>query len=298
MAHAATPAPSAWETARGTIRLDGPRVAGILNLTPDSFSDGGRFLEPAAALRQAVALVEQGADLLDLGAESTRPGRPDPVPAAEEWRRLAPVLSLVVSRLPGVPVSVDTRKAEVAERAIAAGAWIVNDVSGLRHDAALAGVCAAGGAGLILMHSRGTMTDLATYDHATYQDVVAEVRDELARAIGVAEAAGLPAARIVIDPGLGFAKRPEHNREVLDRLSALTALGRPIMVGPSRKRFLATAGESTPEDRDEATASACVAAWERGAALFRVHNVAVVKRALDATMTAGRQHGATAGRRA
>jgi dihydropteroate synthase len=294
MARAVAPAPAAWETARGAIRLDAPRIVGILNLTPDSFSDGGRYLEPAAALDHAARLIEQGADALDLGAESTRPGRPDEVPAAEEWRRLAPVLEGAAAEFPGIPLSVDTRKADVAERALAAGAWIVNDVSGLRHDARLAAVCSAAGAGLVLMHSRGSASEMATYDHAHYLDVMEEVRQELKDAVRRAVSAGVPESRIVLDPGLGFAKRPEHNRELLDRLAELAALGRPILVGPSRKRFLAAPGESSPADRDEATAAACVAAWERGARLFRVHNVGVVKRALESAVRAAGQEGRNA----
>jgi dihydropteroate synthase len=281
MARATAPAPAAWEMARGAIRLDRPRIVGILNVTPDSFSDGGRFLDPAAALRHAHAMVTEGADLLDVGAESTRPGRPEAVSAAEEWRRLAPVLAALVAEFPDTPLSVDTRKAEVAERVLEAGAWIVNDVSGLRHDPRLAEVCAAAGAGLILMHSRGTVSDMATYDHAVYQDVAGEVRAELAAAVETAGVRGVPPGRIVLDPGLGFAKRPEHNFTMLNRLATLAALGRPILVGPSRKRFLGVAGEGSAADRDLATSAACVAAYERGAQLFRVHNVAMTRAALD-----------------
>jgi dihydropteroate synthase len=272
--------PAVWETCRGTVTLDRPRVVGILNVTPDSFSDGGRFFEPEAARRHAENLLAQGADALDVGAESTRPGRPDSVPAAEEWRRLAPVLGALAARFPTTPLSVDTRKAEVAAPALEAGAWIVNDVSGLRHDPRLADVCAAAGAGLVLMHSRGTVSDMATYEHATYDDVAEDVRAELETAVRESEARGVPAARIVVDPGFGFAKRPEHNFRLLDRLAVLGALGRPMLVGPSRKRFLGLDGRP-PAERDVATAAACVAAYERGARLFRVHNVAMTREALD-----------------
>jgi dihydropteroate synthase len=281
MARATAPAPAAWEMARGAIRLDRPRIVGILNVTPDSFSDGGRFLDPAAALRHAHAMVTEGADLLDVGAESTRPGRPEAVSAAEEWRRLAPVLTALVAEFPDTPLSVDTRKAEVAERVLEAGAWMVNDVSGLRHDPRLAEVCAAAGAGLILMHSRGPVSDMATYDHAVYQDVAGEVRAELEAAVETAGARGVPPGRIVLDPGLGFAKRPEHNFTMLSRLATLAVLGRPILVGPSRKRFLGVSGDQAPAERDVATAAVCVAAYERGAQLFRVHNVAMTRAALD-----------------
>lgn len=271
----------AWLTARGAISLARPVVVGILNVTPDSFSDGGQFLDPQAALKHAAALIEEGADLLDVGAESTRPGRPEPVFASEEWRRLEPVLTGLVKRFPSVPVSVDTVKSDVARRALDAGAWIINDVSGLRLDPEIAAVCAAQGAGLVLMHSRGTVSDMATYDHASYDDVMANVTREMAEAVRVAEGRGVARNRIVVDPGLGFAKRPEHNVEVLRRLDTIGALGLPIMVGPSRKRFLGQITGRDIGDRDSATAAACVAAWFGGARLFRVHAVRVVRDALQ-----------------
>jgi dihydropteroate synthase len=170
-------------------------------------------------------------------------------------------------------------------------------VSGLRHDPRIAEVCAAAGAGLILMHSRGTVSDMATYDHATYDDVVTDVRAELATALETARARGVPAERIVLDPGLGFAKRPEHNLALLDRLPDLATLGRPLLVGPSRKRFLTVAGDRPPAERDGTTAAACVVAFERGARLFRVHNVGVVREALDIA-SAIRQAGGPQGSRA
>jgi dihydropteroate synthase len=243
---------------RGAMPLEQPVVVGILNITPNSFSDGGRFLDPAAALQQATLLLEQGADMLDLGAESTRPGRPEPVAPAEEWRRLEPVLRGLAERDPGVPLSVDTVKAETASRALAAGAWAVNDVSGLRLDPEIADVCAEHGAGLVLMHSRGSLSELAGYNHASYGRVVDEVVRELERALEVAGNRGVGAERVVLDPGLGFAKRPEHNYEVLRDLPALVALGHPVMVGPSRS----------------------AAAYLGGASLFRVHAVAPVREAL------------------
>lgn len=273
--------PLAWMTARGAVSLERPVVVGILNVTPDSFSDGGRFVTPAAALAHAEALLLAGADLLDLGAESTRPGRPLPVPADEEWRRLAPVLRELVRRHPAVPISVDTVKAATARRALEAGAWAINDVSGLRHDPDLGPVCAELRAGLILMHARGALADMATYDHADYRDVAAEVREELADALRRAEAHGVTADRVVIDPGFGFAKRPAHNFALLDRLDVLATLGPPIMVGPSRKRFLGTIVGGEPAERDVATAAACVLAAERGAQLFRVHDAGVTRAALD-----------------
>jgi len=272
--------PEAWRTARGALTLDRPLVMGILNVTPDSFSDGGRWLDPSAALAHADRMLAEGADLLDVGAESTRPGRPAPVPADEEWRRLAPVLNDLARRVPAVPISVDTVKAETARRALEAGAWIVNDVTGLRRDPALADVCAAAGAALIVMHSRGDLADLATYAHATYGALMSEIAEELAGMVRTAEARGVAPAAIAVDPGFGFAKRPEHNLQVLDRLAALRALGRPIVVGPSRKRFLGVVTGRDAGQRDAATAAACVLAYERGAHVFRVHAVAPTRDAL------------------
>lgn len=269
-----------WKTARGIIPLDRPLVAGILNVTPDSFSDGGRYLDPAAALAHAGALLAQGADLLDIGAESTRPGRPQPVPEEEEWRRLAPVLEAVVGEFPDTPISVDTVKSGTARRALGAGAHIINDVSGLRADGQLAAVCAGSGAGLILMHSRGSVTDMATYEHAIYHDVVAEVSAELSQAVAAARRGGVAPECLVLDPGLGFSKEPAHNYTVLNRLEKIVALGFPVMVGPSRKRFLTLATDRPVADRDPATAAACVAAYCRGAMLFRVHNAGLAREAL------------------
>lgn len=276
-----TEPPTVWETARGDIALDRPVVVGILNITPDSFSDGGTYLEPAAALHHAESMVAAGADMLDIGAESTRPGLPDPVPADEEWRRLARVLPELVRRFPETPLSIDTVKAETARRALDAGAWAVNDVSGLRLDPGIGEVCAAHGAGLILMHSRGALSEIASYLHAAYDDVVADVVRELRAALRVADERDVPAARIVVDPGLGFGKLPEHNYAVLRGLSAFASLPHPVMVGPSRKRFLGAVTGNGPGERDNATAAACVAAYGAGAQLFRVHAVAQVREALD-----------------
>ncbi|HEX9633323.1 MAG TPA: dihydropteroate synthase [Gemmatimonadales bacterium] len=278
---AAGPAPPwSWPTARGTIALDRPVVMGILNVTPDSFSDGGRWLDPDAALAHAEEMLADGADLLDVGAESTRPGRPTPVPAEEEWRRLGPVLEGLVRRFPMVPISVDTVKAETARRALGAGAWIINDVTGLRHDPAVADACAAAGAGLVVMHSRGDLADLATYAHATYGALMTEIAEELDGMVRTAEGRGVAPARIAVDPGFGFAKRPEHNLRLLDRLAALRALGRPLVVGPSRKRFLGAVTGREAAARDAATAAACVLASERGAHVFRVHAVRETRDAL------------------
>jgi dihydropteroate synthase len=193
--------PASWPLERGSVSLAQPVVVGILNITPDSFSDGGRFLDAAAALEHASELIEQGAAMLDLGAESTRPGRPAPVTPAEEWRRLEPVLAGLAERHPEVPLSVDTVKAETASRALAAGAWAINDVSGLRLDPEVADVCAEHGAGLVLMHSRGSVSTMASYDHAAYQHVTDDVVRELERAVETAASRGVGTERVVLDRG-------------------------------------------------------------------------------------------------
>lgn len=269
--------PARWPMARGVVSLERPVIVGVLNVTPDSFSDGGRHSDPDRALAHAETLVEEGADMLDVGAESTRPGRPAPVPADEEWRRLAPVLAGLARRLPHVPLSVDTVKADVARRALDAGAWAINDVSGLRLDPGVAEACAAAGAGLVLMHSRGSVTTMATDDHAVYTSVTAEVVGELRDALARAASLGVVGERTVLDPGLGFAKRPAHSYRILRRLPAVVALGRPVMVGPSRKRFLGAVTGRDVHERDVATAAACLAAFELGARLFRVHAPAPVR---------------------
>jgi len=220
--------------------------------------------------------MADGARLLDIGGESTRPGA-GPVPVQEELARIIPVIAGLTKRQIG-PISIDTRKAEVARAALEAGAAVVNDVSGLRFDPALAEVVAKSGAGLILMHMRGTP---ATMDeHATYKHVTAEVAAELAAAAGKAERDGIARERIVLDPGFGFAKTASQNLRLLDELATIVAVGYPVAVGLSRKRFLGAATGRPVDDRDRATAVACALAWERGARLFRVHDVALTREAL------------------
>jgi len=243
---------------------------GILNVTPDSFADGGRYLDPAAAIAAAHRMVAEGADLIDLGGESSRPGAL-PVTAAVELDRVLPVLR-GLSRLP-VPVSIDTCKADVARAAIDEGAALVNDVSGLA-DPALAAVVAERRAALVLMHTRGrpaSMDALARYD-----DLMGDVVRELRAGLAAAAAAGLDAERVIVDPGIGFAKRPEHSYGVLARLHELAAaLDRPVLVGPSRKSFLRTAvGHRPAGERDWGTAAAVAAAVLAGAHVVRVHAVA------------------------
>jgi dihydropteroate synthase len=251
-------------------------VIGIVNVTPDSFSDGGRFTTVDRAVAQAERLLADGAALLDVGGESTRPGAA-PVPLDEEIRRVAPVVEQLARRGLG-PVSVDTRKAPVARAAIAAGAAVVNDVSGLAFDPELVPVAAQAGVGVILMHMRGTPDTMDGL--ATYRQVAAEVAAELAASAAHAVAGGVERERLVLDPGFGFAKTPDQNFRLLDELATIVGLGYPVAVGPSRKRFLGHATGRPVADRDRATAVACALAWERGARLFRVHDVALAREAL------------------
>jgi dihydropteroate synthase len=253
------------------------RVMGVLNLTPDSFSDGGRWLEPGRAVERGLEMLAEGADLLDLGAESTRPGGgvygagAREVPAAEELYRLLPVLE-PLRRLTDAPLSVDTRKGEVARRVLAAGADLVNDVGGLA-DPELAAAVAEAGCPLVLMHSRGSTATMQR--EAVYADTVAEVRDELAGLMARAEAAGVGRDRLVLDPGIGFAKGTAHNLELLGRLGELGALGRPLLVGASRKSFIGRLGGDAPPDRRLGGSLAAVGwAVAGGAAMVRVHDVA------------------------
>ena len=250
----------------------GPRtlVMGILNVTPDSFADGGRCLDPAAAIDAALRMEDEGADIVDVGGESTRPGA-DPLPLDEELARVLPVVEALAPRLT-VPLSIDTYKAAVATRAVAAGAAIVNDVSALRYDSGLAAAVAGSGAALVLMHNRGRSREM--YREAVYGDVVAEVRAELRARVDVAIEAGVEPGRIVVDPGLGFAKRAGHSLALLARLPELAGLRLPLLVGPSRKSFLKEAlGEREPAAREWGTAAAVAAAVLGGAHIVRVHDV-------------------------
>jgi dihydropteroate synthase len=266
--HFTVPLPGGRHLALGGRTL----VMGILNVTPDSFSDGGRLADAAAAVEAGIRLAEAGADLIDVGGESTRPGA-DVVEADAERARVLPVVEALARRVE-VPLSVDTYKASVADAALEAGAAMINDVSGLRYEPALAAVVANRGAVIVLMHTRGRSHDM--YGQATYHDVVDEVRDELRESIAFAGAAGIPRDRILVDPGLGFAKEAPHSYEVLARLEEFDELGLPLLVGPSRKSFLARAldGQVPPAQRDWATASAVATAVLAGAHVVRVHKVA------------------------
>lgn len=262
-------------------------VMGILNVTPDSFSDGGLRLDPDRAAADAIQMVADGADLIDIGGESTRPGAPS-VAADEEWRRVEPVLARLKGRI-DVPLSIDTYKADVAARALAAGATLVNDVSGLRFDPPLGAVVAKANAALVLMHHRGRSDTM--YAMADYGDVVREIVAELRAQGDIAVAAGVPASRLIYDPGLGFAKKAQHTFEALARFEAFAQLGRPILSGPSRKSFLKAAlGDVPPPARVWGTAAAVTASVLLGAHIVRVHDVAQmaqVVRVADAIRQAG-----------
>jgi dihydropteroate synthase len=280
--------PEQWITARGSVTLDHPVLVGILNVTPDSFSDGGRFLGVDAALARVNELLQEGAEIIDIGGESTRPGRTAEVSLEEELRRVVPVVRALAREHPTLLLSVDTVKAEVARAALDSGAAVINDVSAMRLDPRMAATVAAGGAGAILMHSRGSILEIASYTHADYAgDLVGAVLSELRQAVDRAAAAGIGPEAVVVDPGFGFSKTVDQNLFLLDQLASLQALGRPVLVGPSRKRFLGSATGLPVEDRDRVTAAACALAYERGARLFRVHAVGAVRETLALVRAVG-----------
>jgi dihydropteroate synthase len=296
--HGAVQEPRRLRAGSTELVLDHPIVVGILNVTPDSFTDGGNFFSPANAVAHARRLIADGADAIDVGGESTRPGA-TPVEPEEEIRRVVPVIAAMRERWPDLPISVDTNKAEVAAAALLVGATIVNDVSALRLDPLMARVVRWSDCGVILMHSRGDVPEMASYDHATYGDEpVVTIVGELESRAKYAESIGVARERIVLDPGLGFSKRTEHTRAVLRGLQLLVECGYPVMVGTSRKRFVkegmaeglaAMKGADEPVDpaefsiaeRDAGTVGASVVALAHGAMLFRVHDVRTHRRALD-----------------
>ncbi len=264
---------------------DRPRVMGIVNVTPDSFYDGGRYATPDAAVAAALALAEEGASVIDVGGESTRPGA-TPVPPDAEWRRVAPVLEALRERSP-VPVSIDTRHPDVAARAVAAGADLVNDVEGLRSEE-MRRVVARSGAGAIVMHLRGTPATMQA--DLEYADLRGEVFRALADATDAAVADGVAPERLLVDPGIGFGKSAEQSLELLVHAGELRSLGYPVVVGASRKSFLgALAAAPRPEDRLEAGLAAAVLAAERGVALVRTHDVGPTVRALALVAAAERE---------
>jgi dihydropteroate synthase len=271
-----------WSVRGKDLSLSRPLVMGILNTTPDSFSDGGRYYPSDAALARASEMLAEGADIIDVGAESTRPGAAA-ISEDDELRRVIPVVRGIASRHPEATISIDTTKTVVARAAVEAGAHIVNDVSGLRFDPAIAGVCGSTGAGLVLMHSRGDdITELASFHHATYGDVVNDVRVELDEAFTIALEAGVRPESIALDPGIGFAKRGAQSLALLAGLRTLASLGYPILVGVSNKRFIGEiTGVTDPALRGAGTLGANVSALTLGARIFRVHEVRPAREALD-----------------
>lgn len=276
-----------WQVRGRRLELsERPLVMGVLNVTPDSFSDGGRYFDPASAIGHARDMIEAGADLIDIGGESTRPGA-DPVSVDEELRRVIPVVTEVAG-MAGALVSIDTTKAEVARRAVGAGAAVVNDVSGLGFDPDMAGVVAETGAGLVIMHMLGTPKTMQR--NPVYGDLLGEIAESLAAALARAAESGVRRDAVVLDPGIGFGKTFWHNWQILAGLGRLAALGRPLMVGTSRKRFLRELVGREAADLEAATVASCVAAVLAGARILRVHDVRshvvavrVAQRILDAS---------------
>ncbi|HWE23223.1 MAG TPA: dihydropteroate synthase [Myxococcales bacterium] len=263
-----------WRLPRSTLPEGRTLVVGVLNVTPDSFSDGGQYAAVDAAIEHGLRMASEGADLIDVGGESTRPGSPA-VPLEEELRRVVPVVRELARRA-RVPLSIDTTKAEVARAALDAGAEVVNDVSGFARDPDMPK--AASAAAVCLMHMRGTPADMQ--QRATYSDLLGEVHDELSVALARASEAGIRQDRVALDPGLGFAKTAEQNLLLLRRLRELTQLGRPLLVGASRKSFLGKLSGKPPGERIVGSIAAAVLAAHNGASMVRVHDVAATKEAL------------------
>lgn len=249
---------------------------GVVNVTPDSFFNGGLYFEPARAIERALALAAEGADIIDIGGESSRPGS-NPIPAKEEKKRILPVVE-VLKQKNDVLISVDTTKAEVAEAALAAGADIINDISAGRFDPRMLPLAARSGAGLILMHMKGTPRTMQIAPH--YDDVLGEVKAFLKERLEAAEACGVPRESILLDPGIGFGKKLEHNLALLNNLGALADLDRPLLVGISRKSFIGKILKLEAPDRLEGTIAAAVVSILHGASLLRVHDLQSVKRAV------------------
>jgi dihydropteroate synthase len=271
-------------TARNTDRAGtltpgpGPAVVGILNITPDSFSDGGEFLDPGAAAEHAATMLDEGADILDVGGESTRPGS-DPVSQEEEIQRVIPVLERILSVRPEAVISVDTYRSGTATAALEAGASLVNDVTALRGDPRIASVIQEAACPVILMHMQGEPKTMQKEPH--YEDVVREVRDFLAERAEYAVAAGIRPENVILDPGIGFGKNLDHNLDLLRNLDAIVDLGFPVLIGASRKSFMEKiTGVQEARDRVSGTVATTVLAYERGATFFRVHDVRANREAL------------------
>lgn len=270
--------PHLWQCGKKYIDCTEPKIMGILNVTPDSFYDGGAYKDSGALHARITAMLEEGVDIVDIGAESTRPGS-DPVDADEELRRIIPALHAVKKYAPEIPVSIDTYKSAIADNALKEGADCINDISGLRFDPLMAEVIARHGAGCVLMHSKGTPKDMQKDPH--YDDVMQEVYEYFQAQAQVALAHGIPHASITLDPGIGFGKRLEDNTALIRRLREFTSLGFPIVMGLSRKSFLGVLTEHTvPEERLAATISAHTIALQNGASILRVHDIAAARDAI------------------
>jgi dihydropteroate synthase len=282
-ARSPSPVVPTWRVRNGSLALDIPRIVAVLNVTPESFSAGGSSMAVGAQVEHVARMIREGADVIDIGGESTRPGA-RPVEVDEELARVLPAVIAVRAAFPGLLISIDTTKASVATAALEAGADIVNDVSGLRLDDAMAAVIASTGAGAILMHSRGGVAEMASDRWATYgEDVMDDVVRELGTSAARALAAGIAPDALVLDPGIGFAKRAAHSVAVLRVLPRLVRVGYPVLVGASRKRVVGMlTGVSEPAARDAGSIGVHVAALAAGARLFRVHAVAAHRQALDA----------------
>jgi len=279
-----------WTVRGRCLRFNRPLVMGVVNVTPDSFFDGGRYSTAEAAIAHCRELLRQGADILDIGGESSRPGS-KPVPADEEIRRIAPVIRAIVLETQ-VPVSCDTWKSRTAEAAIEAGASIINDISAGTLDPLLFDVVRRHSAGIILMHMKGTPETMQ--DNPVYADAAAEIADFLADALSRAHRAGIPAEAVAVDPGIGFGKRVCDNLVILKRLSALAALGRPVVIGASRKSFIGRITGAEPQERLAGSLASAVIAALNGAAVIRTHDVAETRQALavaEAVMNAGEHEG-------
>ena len=269
--------PRNWEFGSRRFELGRfPLLMGIVNVTPDSFSDGGQWFDAEAAVQHALQLVEDGADLLDIGGESTRPGA-DPVPVDGELRRVIPVIERLASRTQ-VPISIDTSKAEVARAALAAGAAVVNDISGLTFDPQMPKVCAESGAGVVCMHIQGTPQTMQANPH--YEDIVREIRDYFRSRLTMLEQEGIPRERIVLDPGIGFGKTAEHNLEILSHVRVFHELGRPVLIGHSRKRFLKKVLGRPLDEFSFGTVGVSLALALQSVDLLRVHDVRATRDAL------------------
>ena len=269
--------PTVWRTSRRELALTRPLIMGILNVTPDSFSDGNRFLEPHQAVERARQMAAEGADIIDIGGESTRPGA-SAVPAKEEIERIIPVISALSETLP-CAISVDTWKSQVATEALAAGVEIINDISGFTFDNTMADVAARSAAGVILMHTRGTPATMQ--QDTNYRDLVGEIIQSLRSSLQIAADAGIQRDRIAIDPGIGFSKNAAGNLEILRRLREFTGFGVPLMIGTSRKSFISTVLDRTADDRLYGTAATVALAVANGAAILRVHDVRAMRDVAD-----------------